>query len=91
VSLGCSGGGGGGTNQNYIGLNNRIFLCVIRFVPRQSTRTHDTTQLSLPRSPGALNSLAGIVSTLVKVYSAQHWEFVTTSEATNIVTAVAEG
>ncbi|KAJ7901588.1 hypothetical protein B0H13DRAFT_2663928 [Mycena leptocephala] len=31
--------------------------------------------------PGALNSLAGIISTLVNVYSAQHGEFVTTSRA----------
>ncbi|KAJ6551388.1 hypothetical protein B0H19DRAFT_1157441 [Mycena capillaripes] len=49
-------------NQNYIWLNNRIFL------------------------PGALNSLAGIISTLVNVYSAQHGEFVKTSKITIIVT-----
>ncbi|KAF8201176.1 hypothetical protein K438DRAFT_1582091 [Mycena galopus ATCC 62051] len=52
-------------NQNYIWLNNRIFL------------------------PGALNSLAGIISTLVNVYSAQHGEFVETSKITIIVTIVA--
>ncbi|KAJ7040693.1 hypothetical protein C8F04DRAFT_948041 [Mycena alexandri] len=52
-------------SQNYIWLNNRIFL------------------------PGALNSVAGIISTLVNVYSAQHGQFVTTSRITIIATVVA--
>ncbi|KAJ7489356.1 hypothetical protein FB451DRAFT_1024705 [Mycena latifolia] len=39
--------------------------------------------------PGALNSLAGIVSTLVSVYGIQHGEFVTTSKVTIIATVVA--
>ncbi|KAJ7217392.1 hypothetical protein B0H12DRAFT_1032126 [Mycena haematopus] len=52
-------------NQNYVWLNNRIFL------------------------PGALNSLAGIISTLANVYNAQHGEFVATSKITIIVTIVA--
>ncbi|KAJ7678141.1 hypothetical protein DFH06DRAFT_1316920 [Mycena polygramma] len=52
-------------NQNYIWLNNRIFL------------------------PGALNSVAGIISTLVNVYSAQNGEFAATSKITIIVTVAA--
>ncbi|KAJ7176699.1 hypothetical protein C8R46DRAFT_1174264 [Mycena filopes] len=52
-------------SQNYIWLNNRIFL------------------------PGTLNSIAGIISTLVNVYSAQHGQFVATSRITIIVTVVA--
>ncbi|KAK7052271.1 hypothetical protein R3P38DRAFT_3306060 [Favolaschia claudopus] len=39
--------------------------------------------------PGTLNSIAGIISTLVNVYSAQHGEFVATSKITIIVTVVA--
>ncbi|KAJ6466865.1 hypothetical protein C8R45DRAFT_839060 [Mycena sanguinolenta] len=39
--------------------------------------------------PGALNSLAGIISTLVNVYSAQHGEFVETSKITITVTVLA--
>ncbi|KAJ7319065.1 hypothetical protein DFH08DRAFT_970962 [Mycena albidolilacea] len=71
-------------NQNYIWLNNRIFLCVSRFVKgRHRIETHNHA-----RSPGALNSVAGIISTLVNVYSAQHGEFVETSKITIIVTVV---
>ncbi|KAJ7088634.1 hypothetical protein C8R44DRAFT_751746 [Mycena epipterygia] len=39
--------------------------------------------------PGALNSLAGIISTLVNVYGVQHGVFVTTSKVTIIVTVAA--
>ncbi|KAJ7750414.1 hypothetical protein DFH07DRAFT_546361 [Mycena maculata] len=41
--------------------------------------------------PGATNSFAGVVSTLVNVYGVQHGEFVTTSKVTLIVTAAAAG
>ncbi|KAF8880561.1 hypothetical protein BD779DRAFT_1473841 [Infundibulicybe gibba] len=37
-------------------------------------------------SPGTLNSLTGVISTLVNVYGAQHREFSTTSKITIIVT-----
>ncbi|KAF8869931.1 hypothetical protein BD779DRAFT_1681574 [Infundibulicybe gibba] len=36
--------------------------------------------------PGTLNSLAGVISTLVNVYGAEHGEFSTTSKITIIVT-----
>ncbi|KAJ7472323.1 hypothetical protein B0H11DRAFT_1729668 [Mycena galericulata] len=39
--------------------------------------------------PGAMNSLAGIVSTLVNVYGVQHGVFVTTSKVTLAVTVAA--
>ncbi|KAJ7182718.1 hypothetical protein C8R43DRAFT_1229019 [Mycena crocata] len=39
--------------------------------------------------PGALNSLGGIISTLVNVYGGQHGVFVTTSRVTIIVTVAA--
>lgn len=38
-------------------------------------------------SPGLLNSLAGVVSTLVNIYGAQHGEFSVTSKITLIVTS----
>lgn len=40
----------------------------------------------MSRSPGLLNSLAGIISTLANVYGAQHGDFSTTSKVTIIVT-----
>lgn len=39
-------------------------------------------------SPGVLNSLAGLIGTIVNVYGVQHGEFSTTSTSTLVVTAV---
>jgi len=51
------------------------------FLP-PSPRTH---------SPGLLNSLAGLLSTLSSVYGAQHGQLVKTSKVTLIVTAASTG
>ena len=40
------------------------------------------------RSPGFMNSLAGLLSTLASIYGAQHGQFSTTSKSTLIVTGV---
>lgn len=41
--------------------------------------------------PGAMNSLAGFISTMANVYGAQHGELSTTSKVTIIVTAASTG
>jgi NADH:ubiquinone oxidoreductase subunit 4 (subunit M) len=41
--------------------------------------------------PGAMNSLAGFISTMANVYGAQHGELSTTSKVTIIVTSASTG
>ena len=54
----------------------------LTYFPSLSSNTH---------SPGLLNSLAGLLSTLSSVYGAQHGQLVKTSKVTLIVTAASTG
>ena len=50
-----------------------------------------TNSLQNTHSPGLLNSLAGLLSTLSSIYGAQHGQLVKTSKVTLIVTAASTG
>ena len=84
----CSGIGAAGMGylwwrwmKNYVWLVNKVFLYVdvvpvlCLYVP-----------LNAACSPGLLNSLAGVISTLSSVYGAQHGEYSSSSKVTLIVT-----
>lgn len=71
-------------SKNFVWLNNRIFLCV-----RDAGVMPLNANSRMVCRPGAMNSVAGIVSTLVNVYGVQHGVFVTTSRVTLIVTVAA--
>lgn len=70
---------------NYVWLVNRIFLCVSSELRPVELQIDNLTVIN---SPGLLNSLAGIISTLVNVYGVQHGDFSTTSKVTIVVTSV---
>lgn len=68
--------------KNYLFGLNKIFLYVPPrppFACLWSSNKHTT-------SPGFLNSLAGLLSTLASIFGAQHGQFSTTSKSTLIVT-----
>ncbi|KAF8628853.1 hypothetical protein AX17_005913 [Amanita inopinata Kibby_2008] len=87
----CCGVGGVGMcylwwrwRNNYLWLVNKIFLYVVL----SPSSTGFTYSWLLSCSPGLLNSLAGIISTIANVYGVQHGQFSVTSKVTIIVTTV---
>ncbi len=83
----CCGIGAGGMGylwwrwmNNYVWLVNKVFLYV-------APSFFNRPKLNTVCSPGLLNSLAGLLSTLSSVYGAQYGQYSTTSEITLIATA----
>jgi hypothetical protein len=73
--------------KNYLWGLNKIFLSVT-----DSPHLRIFTDIDIPDySPGLMNSLAGLISTLANIYGVQHGELSTPSKSTLIVTTASTG
>ena len=76
--------------KNYVWALNKIFLYVK--VREKSDKSNEKSSHSYYLfRPGAMNSLAGFISTMANVFGIQHGELSTTSKVTIIVTAASTG
>lgn len=91
----CSGIGAAGMiwlwwvwRQNYVWLLNKIFLCVPlpHPPPHQRCLLKSYTNNAYLNRPGCLNSFAGLISTLINVYSQQNGTWSVTARVTAVVT-----
>ena len=72
-----------GSKQN-LGVSPRMLFFPIH---EHQTNLYVTPNPN-PTSPGLLNSLAGLLSTLASIYGAQHGQFSSTSKVTLILTGL---